>query len=466
MKEIVTRFAPSPSGYLHVGGARTALFNWLYTRHNKGKFILRIEDTDKERSTDESIDAIIEALNWLGIDYDEGPYFQSQRFSIYEEYIEKLIDSGQAYYCNCPQERLDKIRQEAMKSGSKPKYDGKCRNLGLKRGENSVVRFASPLDGVTILEDAVKKNIVFQNSELDDFIIARSDKTSTYNFVVVVDDITMGINTIIRGDDHVNNTPKQILLYNALYARLPVFAHVPMVLGKDKARLSKRHGAMSVTAYRDMGYLPDAMINYLVRLGWSYGDQEFFTKEDLIEKFTLNNIGRSAGVFDTDKLLALNADHIKGMEPKKLFFYLNPFLKNKDIEAEYNGFMEGVIKTLNKRSKTLADVAEGSEFYFAKSISFEDEKVRKLLNSDAKDIFLMVIEQFEKTDDFSEAGLEKVFVKIMKRTGLKLGKIASPVRAALTGKSISPGIFEMVEVLGKEKTIERLKAALEFIEIS
>ncbi len=353
-----------------------------------------------------------------------------------------------------------------MKSGSKPKYDEKCRNLGLKKGKNSVVRFASPSNGVTILEDAVKKNIVFQNSELDDFIIARSDGTPTYNFVVVIDDITMGVNTIIRGDDHVNNTPKQILLYKALSAKLPVFAHVPMVLGKDKARLSKRHGAMSATAYKDMGYLPNAMINYLVRLGWSFGNQEFFTKEELIEKFTLDNIGKSAGVFDIDKLLALNASHIMAMEPKKLFFHLNPLLKNKNIEAEYSRFIEGVIKTLNKRSKTLLDMADGAEFYFEKNISFKDEKVKKLLTSDKKNIFLTVIEELEKTNDFSEAGLEKVFVKVMEITKLKFGKIASPVRAAITGKSISPGIFEMLEVLGKEKTIERLKAAVKFIENS
>jgi glutamyl-tRNA synthetase len=314
------------------------------------------------------------------------------------------------------------------------------------------------------LEDAVKKNIVFQNSELDDFIIARSDKTPTYNFVVVADDITMGINSIIRGDDHVNNTPKQILLYNALGAKLPVFAHVPMVLGKDKARLSKRHGAMSVTAYQEMGYLPAAMINYLVRLGWSYGNQEFFTRDDLIEKFSLKNVGRSAGVFDTDKLLALNANHIKKMEPKRLFYYLNPFLKNKGIEAEHSLFMDGVIKTLNKRSKTLAELSEGAEFYFSKDISFEDKKAKKLLNSDAKDLFLTAIPEFEKANDFSEAGLEKVFFKIMEITGLKFGKIASPLRAALTGKSISPGIFEMIAVLGKEKTVERLKAAIKFIE--
>ncbi|PIP36346.1 MAG: glutamate--tRNA ligase, partial [Desulfobacterales bacterium CG23_combo_of_CG06-09_8_20_14_all_52_9] len=308
---IVTRFPPSPTGHLHLGGARTALFNWLYARHTRGKFILRIEDTDTARSSQESVDAILESLNWLGIDWDEGPYFQSQRFNIYQDHIQKLVESGHAYYCDCPPERLEEIRKAAMASGGKPKYDGKCRERGLKPSEETVVRFKAPLIGTTILNDVVKGSIVFENSELDDFIIARKDGTPTYNFVVVVDDITMGINVIIRGDDHVMNTPKQILIYKALCAALPVFGHVPMVLGSDRSRLSKRHGAMSVLAYRDMGYLPEALINYLVRLGWSYGDQEIFTRDDLIEKFSMERLGKSPGVFNPEKLLSVNAEHIK-----------------------------------------------------------------------------------------------------------------------------------------------------------
>ncbi|NNK86073.1 MAG: glutamate--tRNA ligase, partial [Desulfobacterales bacterium] len=291
MKKIITRFPPSPTGYLHIGGARTALFNWLYARHMKGEFILRIEDTDTKRSTQESVDAIFEALEWLGIDWDKGPFFQSQRFNIYTEYIQKLLDTGFAYYCTCSPEKLDEIRKKAMEVGGKPKYDGSCRDKGLSKTDTAVIRFKAPLSGTTVLEDVIKGNIVFQNEELDDFIIARSDGSPTYNFVVVVDDITMGINTVLRGDDHVMNTPKQILLYNALNNPLPTFGHVPMVLGSDRTRLSKRHGAMSVTAYRDMGYLPDAFINYLVRLGWSYGDQEFFSRDELVEKFSLENIG-------------------------------------------------------------------------------------------------------------------------------------------------------------------------------
>jgi glutamyl-tRNA synthetase len=287
MEQIVTRFPPSPTGYLHVGGARTAIFNWLYARHMNGKFILRIEDTDAERSTQASVDAIFDALQWLNIDWDEGPYFQTQRFEIYREYIQKLIESGHAYYCTCSPEEIDAMRQKAMATGAKPRYDGTCREKGLEKSDNAVVRFKAPLTGTIVVEDVIKGNIVFQNDELDDFVICRSDGTPMYNFVVVVDDITMKINTIIRGDDHVMNTPKQILLYEALSCPLPTFGHVPMVLGHDRSRLSKRHGAMSVTAYRDMGFLPDALVNYLVRLGWSHGDQEFFTRDELIEVFDL-----------------------------------------------------------------------------------------------------------------------------------------------------------------------------------
>ena len=318
MSEVITRFPPSPSGFLHLGGARTAIFNWLYARHMKGRFVLRFEDTDTERSKQEYVDSILESLEWLGIDWDEGPYYQTQRFPVYREYIARSCSkSGHAYYCTCPPERIEEMRQKALATGGKPKYDGTCRNRGLGPGPGAAVRFKAPLAGTTVLDDVVKGPIVFQNEELDDFIICRSDGSPTYNFAVVVDDITMGINTIIRGDDHVMNTPKQIQLYHALGSPLPVFGHVPMVLGKDRARLSKRHGATAVTAYREMGILPEAMINYLVRLGWSHGDQEFFTRQELIEVFNLEAIGRAAGVFDPEKLLALDADHIKATPPAR-----------------------------------------------------------------------------------------------------------------------------------------------------
>ncbi|MFC1858775.1 glutamate--tRNA ligase [Thermodesulfobacteriota bacterium] len=464
MHKIVTRFPPSPTGYLHVGGARTALFNWLYARHMKGKFVLRIEDTDIARSTQASVDAIFEALEWLEIDWDEGPFFQSRRFGIYQEYIRKLLDTGHAYCCTCSSDTLEKMRQKAMAEGGKPKYDGTCREKGLTESSDAVVRFRAPLTGTTIVKDVVKGNIVFQNAELDDFIIRRSDGTPTYNFVVVVDDITMGINSIIRGDDHVMNTPKQILIYNALEDPLPIFAHVPMVLGDDRTRLSKRHGAMSVTAYRDMGYLPDAMINYLVRLGWSFGDQEFFSRDELIEKFSLDNVGKSAGVFNPEKLLALNAEHIRNSLPQKLATYLLPLLKEKGVDARQGAFLESVAKTLNVRSKTLIEMADGALFYFQDRVIYDEKAAQKFLKPGILDAVKLLMRQIEKTDDFSEKNLEAVFETVMEATGLKLGKIAQPVRVALTGKAVSPGIFEIISVLGKELTLARLKEAVQYIE--
>lgn len=464
MQDVVTRFPPSPTGYLHVGGARTALFNWLYARHTGGKFVLRIEDTDAARSTQDSVDAIFEALDWLKLDWDEGPFFQSKRLHIYQEYIQKLLDSGHAYYCTCSPQRLEDMRQKALQSGGKPKYDGTCRKMDLPKTENAVVRFKAPLEGTTTVEDIIKGNIVFQNTELDDFIIARGDGTPTYNFVVVIDDMTMGINTIIRGDDHVMNTPKQILLYRALESALPVFGHVPMVLGTDRTRLSKRHGAVSVTAYRDMGYLPDALINYLARLGWSYGDQEFFTRTELIEKFTLENIGCSPGIFNQEKLQALNADHIKVTPPAKLAPDLIPFLKARDCDAKEGDFIESAINTLIHRSKTLQEMADGAVFYYQDTIIYEEKAARKFLKPSALDSLQLLKTNLEALEEFTEKALEDTFRAVMETTGLKLGKIAQPVRVALTGKTVSPGIFEIAEVIGKEKVISRLQQAIEFIQ--
>jgi len=464
MATIVTRFPPSPTGYLHVGGARTALFNWLYARHTQGRFVLRIEDTDRVRSTKESVDAIFEALEWLGIDWDDGPYFQSERFDLYGEYIDKLLRVGQAYYCTCSQEKIDAMRKAAMASGGKPKYDGTCREKGLPKTEGAVVRFKAPLAGSTIIKDVIKGHIEFQNSELDDFVIARSDGTPTYNFVVVVDDITMGINTIIRGDDHVMNTPKQIQLYQALDCELPVYGHVPMVLGADRTRLSKRHGAMSVTAYRDMGYLPEAVLNYLVRLGWSYGDQEFFDTAELIEKFSLENIGKSAGIFDQEKLQALNADHIQAMAPEKLYPHLQPFLVKAGYDPGPGEYIEKIIATLNQRSKTLEEMAAAAGFYFADEIEYEEKAARKFLKPAALEPVRLLAAKLTDLNVFEETALEDVFRAVMAETGLKLGKIAQPVRVALTGRTASPGIFEIIEIIGREKVLKRLAKAVAFME--
>ena len=463
MDTIVTRFPPSPTGYLHVGGARTAIFNWLYARHMQGKFVLRIEDTDAERSTQDSVDAIFEALQWLGIDWDDGPYFQTQRLDIYREYIQKLLASGHAYYCTCSPEQIDAMRQKAMATGAKPRYDGTCREKGLG-SDKAVVRFKAPLSGTTVVEDVIKGNMVFQNDELDDFVICRSDGTPTYNFVVVVDDITMNINTIIRGDDHVMNTPKQILLYEALGSPLPTFGHVPMVLGNDRARLSKRHGAMSVTAYRDMGFLPEALINYLVRLGWSHGDQEFFSRDELIEVFNLENIGRSAGVFDLDKLQALNAEHIMAASPRDLVAPLKPFLENSGIEIEADDYIVQVIETLQPRSKTLADMAEAALFYYHSDIVYDEKAAKKFLKAAALEPLKLLAEKLEALENYTQSDLETVFLAVMDETGLKLGKIAQPVRVALTGRPASPGIFEIIAILGKDRVIPRLQKAIQFIE--
>ncbi len=461
---IVTRFPPSPTGYLHVGNARTAIFNWLYARRMKGKFILRIEDTDTERSTQEAIDVIFQALEWLGMDWDEGPYYQTKRLDIYNRYLERLIDSGHAYYCTCSPDQLAAMRDKAMATGGKPKYDGTCRDKGLSKSPGAVVRFKAPLVGTTVVEDVIKGNIVFQNDELDDFILCRSDGIPTYNYAVVIDDISMQVNTVIRGDDHVMNTPKQIRIYQALDCALPIFGHVPMVLGTDKSRFSKRHGAVSVSAYRDMGYLPDAMLNYLVRLGWSHGDQEFFTRQELIEVFDLEHIGRSAGVFDPEKLLSLNADHIRATSAEKLVAPLEPFLQHYGVACPDSALLRKIIETLHARSKTLKEMAENALFYFADQIDYEEKAARKFLKPAVLEALQLLLAQFETLENFSEENLETAFKAVMDQTGLKLGKIAQPVRVALTGKTASPGIFEVTAIIGKDKVLSRLQKAIRFIE--
>jgi glutamyl-tRNA synthetase len=464
MDPIVTRFPPSPSGHLHVGGARTALFNWLYARRHGGRFVLRIEDTDAGRSTQASIDAILEALDWLGLDWDEGPHFQSRRLEIYREHARSLLADGHAYACECSPERLEQVRAAAMAAGGKPKYDGRCRRRGLDPGPGRVVRIRAPLAGTTVLEDKVKGAIVFPNEELDDFVICRSDGSPTYNFAVVVDDITMGVNTIIRGDDHVMNTPKQILLYRAFGRPLPVFAHVPMVLGKDRTRLSKRHGATSVTAYRDMGILPEAMINYLARLGWSHGDQEFFTRAELVSAFNLESIGRSAGIFDPDKLAALNADHIKATPPERLAERLRPFLKELGVEADAGPRAAKAAATLSARSKTLREMAAQALFYYRDDFAYEEAAARKHLTAAALVPLKAAAARLAVQEDFSEPALEGLFQAIVSETGLKLGQVAQPVRVALSGRAASPGIFEIIAILGRRSVLDRLNRAIAFVE--
>lgn len=467
MSPIITRFPPSPTGYLHIGGARTALFNWLYAKKTGGKFILRIEDTDEARSTKASVDAIFDSLEWLGIGWDEGPFFQTDRYDIYKEYIQKLVASGHAYFCDCTPEEVDAMREEAKAQGKKPMYNGKCREMNKEGKPGMVVRLKAPHMGSTVVEDVVKGDTAFPNSELDDFIIQRSDGSPMYNLAVVVDDITMGINTIIRGDDHLVNTPKQMLIYQALGAPLPLFAHVPMVLGSDKTRLSKRHGAMSVSEYREMGYLPDAMLNYLVRLGWSHGDQEFFTRDELIEKFSLEHIGRSPSMFDMDKLSALNAKHIQKKSPEEIGKALLPYLEAKGIPKDQTeGRLEKAVETLQPRSKTLVEMAESSRFYFTDGVELDEKAANKFLKPAASALLVKSADYIEALSDdaFTEKNLEDALKRVMDETELKFGKIAQPLRVALTGGTVSPGIFEMILALGKAQTVERIRTAIDHIE--
>ncbi len=463
-ERIITRFPPSPTGYLHIGGARTALFNWLFARQKGGKFILRIEDTDKERSTDEATNAILESMEWLGLDWDEGPYFQSQRYDIYNTLIDRLIETGHAYHCHCSPEELDIKRKEAKAKGLKPKYDGKCRELGLDPADGSVVRLKTPLSGQTRFNDLVKGPINFNNDELDDLILKRSDGSPTYHMAVVADDINLGINLIIRGDDHVNNTPRQILIYKALEEQVPEYAHVPMILGPDKTRLSKRHGATSVLAYRDMGYLPHALLNSLARLGWSHGDQEKFTKEELIEKFSLESVGKSAGVFNAEKLLDLNAWYIRNSSDEILTEQVIPFLQNLGFENLDIKKVTQVVNTLKERSKTLVEMAENAVFYFQDDITYEEKGDKKFLKPKVLDLLEDLQQRLEKTLEFNKDGLEKTFISFLDDRGIKLGKVAQPLRMALTGKTVSPGIFEVMEVLGKDIVLKRVEKVIEHIQ--
>ena len=463
MGEIITRFPPSPTGYLHVGGARTALFNWLYARKTGGTFILRIEDTDLERSTEASVQAIFDGLEWLGIDWDQGPFYQTKRFDLYKEVIQNLLDDGHAYWCTCTPDEIDVMREEARAKGEKPKYNGKCRERNIGPCEGAVVRFRAPLSGSTSFDDMVKGRISIPNAELDDFIIQRSDGSPTYNLAVAVDDLTMKVNTILRGDDHVNNTPKQILILQAMGEKIPTYGHVPMVLGPDKARLSKRHGATSVTEYRDMGILPDAMINYLARLGWSCGDEEFFTREALIEKFDPDNIGRSPGVFDQDKLLAINHDHIQSKPVHEVTDALLPYLEKVGIVATDRDKLEKAVKTLAPRSHTLVEMAENARFYFDGVKEYDAKMAKKAFKPEAVDSLLAMKEALGAVDDFSEAHLEAPFHVAMEKLGVGFGKVAQPMRLAVSGTGASPGMYEMLDVLGKEETLKRIDDAVAHI---
>ncbi len=463
MTTVRSRFAPSPTGYLHIGGARTALFAYLYAKQQHGTFILRIDDTDRQRSTQEYLDEIMDAMRWLDLAWDEGPYFQTQRYSLYQEVAERLLREGKAYRCYCTVEEVEAKRKAAMAAGLKLAYDGTCRNLKPQPGETRpfALRFKGPKEGETVVDDVIKGRVVFQNHELDDLIIVRSDGTPVYNFCSVVDDADLRITHIVRGDDHLTNTPRQILLFQALGAELPRFAHLPLILGNDRAPLSKRHGATAVRAYREQGYLPDALVNFLSRLGWASGDQEIFTHAELIEKFRLDDVGKSPGIFNAEKLQWLNAHYLKEHSSTQVAQEVKPFLTQKGlpIPAE-DAWLAKAVATLQPRAKTLVDLAEQSRFYLSETLTFDSKAVGKFLTVETSSLLEKLQGKLKTLPSWSEQALEEVFTQLVQEEQLKgLGQVAQPVRVALTGGTASPGIFEVMVVLGRERTFARLEHA-------
>jgi glutamyl-tRNA synthetase len=458
---IRTRFAPSPTGQLHIGGARTALFNWLFARHHKGRFVLRIEDTDRERSKDEYTRGILDGLAWLGIDHDEGPFFQSARMELYHENALRLLQGGHAYRCYCTPEELDEKRKRALKEGQKPSYDRTCREkTDEEPGRPHVIRFKAPLSGSVTFRDLVRGEITFQCEELDDLVILRTDQTPTYNFTVVVDDALMGVTQIIRGDDHINNTPRQILMYEALKFAVPQFAHVPLIHGKDRARLSKRHGATALLEYKEEGFLPEALMNYLARLGWAHGDDEIFSREELFEKFDLPNVGRSPAIFDMDKLLWLNDHYMKSLPIEVIAERLAPFITAQDQPAPEPEKLIRIIRNLLGRAKTLKEMAKMGRFFFGEEIEYETSARAKFLSEATRPILVRFLNEFRQLPSLDEANLRTMIDTIARDYGKKLIDIVQPIRVALSGKTVSPGIFEVIEILGKEIVEKRIEQAI------
>ncbi len=460
-----TRFAPSPTGYLHVGGVRTALFSWLYARKHGGQFILRIEDTDRKRSTDASVNAILEGMNWLGLQADEGPFYQTQRFDRYREVIEQLLAKDQAYYCSCSKERLENLRNEQMARKEKPRYDGHCRHMTSSPDSSvkPVIRFKNPKVGQVLIRDLIKGIVVFNNSELDDLIIARSDGTPTYNLTVVVDDWDMQITQVIRGDDHLNNTPRQINILEALGATVPEYAHVPMILGNDGQRLSKRHGAVSVMNYKEEGYLAEALLNYLVRLGWSHGDQEIFSIQEMIDLFDINAINSSPAAFNNDKLLWLNQHYIKTGNPEQLALQLRFQFEQLGIETTKGPTLVEIIQAQAERAKTLKEMAKNSRYFFMETIEYDEKAIKKHLKPAIREPLNDLCERLARLPDWNAEAIHEIIHAIAEQYTLKLGKIAQPLRVAVTGGTISPPIDVTVKLIGQTRSVERIKHAVTFI---
>jgi glutamyl-tRNA synthetase len=460
-----TRFAPSPTGYLHVGGARTALFSYLFARKHGGAFVLRIEDTDLERSTPESVNAILEGMTWLGLEYDEGPFVQTKRFDRYDQVIDELMAKGLAYRCRCSKERLDALRDEQMAKKLKPRYDGHCRGTHIDPDEPHVIRFRNPDEGDVVVDDLIRGKVLFSNQELDDLIIRRGDGSPTYNLSVVVDDADMEITHVIRGDDHLNNTPRQINILRALGREPPRYAHVPMILGDDGARLSKRHGAVSVIAYRDAGYLPEALLNYLVRLGWSHGDQELFSLDEMIELFDIDQVNKAASAFNADKLLWLNQHYLQHADDKRIAHLVSPHLGRLGVDPAGGVDLLEVVAAHQSRAKTLVELAEISAYAYQDFAGYDEQAAKKHLRPVAREPLERVRAKLEMLalEDWEQEGLERVVERVAAELDINMGKVAQPLRVALVGRAASPGIGVTLCLVGKEATLRRIDKALAFI---
>ena len=461
-----TRFAPSPTGYLHIGGARTALFSWLYARKHGGQFVLRIEDTDLERSTEESVNAILEGMTWLGLEYDEGPFYQTKRFDRYGVIIRQLLDTGHAYKCYCSKERLEKLRETQMANKEKPRYDGHCREGATAPSADApyVIRFRNPQDGEVVVDDLIRGRVVFQNSELDDLIIARSDGTPTYNLTVVVDDADMDITHVIRGDDHLNNTPRQINILRALGVDPPAYSHVPMILGADGKRLSKRHGAVSVMQYREEGFLPEALLNYLVRLGWSHGDQEVFSIGEMVELFDIKDVNKAASSFNPEKLLWLNQHYIKESDPAHVARHLSYHLGRLNIDPAPAPALAAVVDAQRERAKTLVEMAANSAYFYQDFEEFDAKAAQKNLTPAARTALAELHDRLSTLGDWRPEAIHQVVLTTAEDLGEKLGKVAQPLRVAVCGGTVSPPIDVTVFLIGRERVLARLDKALGYID--
>lgn len=464
---IKTRFAPSPTGYLHIGGVRTALFSWLFAKQNKGDFILRIEDTDLARSTQESVDAIFDGMSWLGLNHTEGPFYQTKRFDRYKEVIKTLLDTDQAYYCYATPEELDEMREKQKEKGDKPRYDGRFRDFSgtPPEGVKPVIRFKNPIEGVVEIEDMVKGKVTVSNEELDDLIIARSDGTPTYNLTVVVDDWDMKVSHVVRGDDHLNNTPRQINLYNALGAEIPKFAHIPMVLGEDGSRLSKRHGAVSVLQYKEDGFLPEALLNYLVRMGWSHEEQEIFSIDEMIKLFTLETVNSSPSTFNLEKLLWINQQHIQSTNIDNLVANLTPFMKLKDLDISKGADLSLVADLLREKSKTLVEMADLAVYFYQDFSEFNPTAAKKHLRPVAEEPLKLIQQKLSVITAWTIENIHQAIKDTATELSIGMGKVGMPLRVAITGAGQSPSIDATAFLIGQEKCLKRLSMALKVIEI-